>query len=359
MAQFPIESPDRQLLMALELVIIFFSMEIAIYFFQKYWNNKKNEVPSYVELDWGILFLSYSITNVWFIFSAYYAFPQFRINFLLLGYLSIAIGGLFFTYHIESRKIINSRGVFTVFSSAVTAMLFLTYFTASSILQTLATLSMVPAYGLLFFYFLMVCKKLWKGYKIQSISLFVGISSWLIGYAGTSDAMINLFGGFYIRIYADILIITAMGVISFFLNQIPSLSEIGWQQRIKYIILLSRSGICLYHENFREKREMSDIILAGAISGIKSFMEATLKSQPKLKVISKEKDTFIIEEGKYIIGTVIADQELEILKYLLRKIINQFEEFFKDILQNWIGVTDVFKPAKNIINSILAIEKYI
>ncbi len=357
MVDFPIVGPYRDLLMALELIIIFIVLQNSLYFFQKYRNNKKNEVPSFVEFDWGIIFLTYAITSIAYIFSAF--FYVIRVHFLFIGYISVATGGLIFSYSVESTKTVNTKYFFTLFTTCVIILLITIFVVAESLLQTFAYLAMGPAFTLLFFYFFKVSKKLWTGYKLHSIGLFLGVTLWFVGYMGTSDVAVGLFGGLYIRVIGDLGIICGMLLIGIFLNYIPSLSEIGWQQKIKYILILTHSGICVYNENFREKRELREIILAGALSGIKLYMEETLKSFPKLKTISKENEVFLLEEGKYIIGVLVVEQELEILKYFLKKIVYEFEEFFQDILKNWNGDTNIFKPTKNIVNNILSIEKYI
>jgi len=95
----------------------------------------------------------------------------------------------------------------------------------------------IPAYFLLLFYFLKVCKKLWPKYKHLSIGLFTGVFLWLFGFSATSDIAVNLFNGFFIRMVGDLGEISGIIVIGIFLIFIPSLSEIGWQQEIKYITI--------------------------------------------------------------------------------------------------------------------------
>lgn len=357
MVNFPITGPYREILLALEMIIILIIFENSLYFFQKYRNNRKNANPSFVEFDWGVIFLAYAIANIFYLISAFFYVT--RINFHIIGHLSIAIGGLIFSYHVESTKIINTKYIFTFFSSSVIVLLITFFILAPSILLLFASASMIPAFGILIYYFLMVCRKLWNTYKRLSMGLFIGIILWFLGFTCTSDLSIIIFNEFYIRVYGDIFIIIGMLMIGFFLNFIPSLSEIGWAQKIKYIILLNQEGLCLFNENFKQRKEMNEVILAGALSGIRLFIKETLKNSPELKVISKEKEVFLLDEGKYIIGVLVVEQELEILKYLLKKIIIQFEEFFDQILKNWDGKVEIFSPARNLIHSIFAMEKYI
>lgn len=352
---YPIYGPIRELMLSLEIVMTTIILEISTYFFIKYWNNKKNKIPTVVEFDWGIIFLGFSLTYISYIIGDYFYFNR-QIS-LIIAYFCLGISGLIFSYHIELTKMLNTKFLFSVFTAAVLITILLTFLFATAIMQIIASFSLLPAYILLLIYFLKISKKIWLKYKFQSIGLFLAIFLWLFGYAVTTDISIRIFNGFYIRVIGDIIIVIGMLSLGFFLNSIPSLSEIGWQREIKYIILLEHSGICLFHENFQEKKAINEIILAGALSAIKIFMETTLKAGPKIRVISEKEDVFLIEEGKYIVGVLIVKEELEILKYLLKKIINQFEGFFSEILKDWQGDSDLFKPAKKLIDDTLSIEK--
>lgn len=353
MVEFPITGPYRQPIMTLELIIIFIVFEISLYFFQKYINNRKNSYISFVEFDWGVIFLTYGLANTCYIFTAF--FYVIRVNILIIAYLLTAIGGLIFSYHIESTKTINTKYFFTIFMSSLIITLLVTNFYSASIMRIFAWLSTIPAYILLFFYFFRVSKKLWSKYKRLSIGLFIGVFLWLFGFAATSDIVINLFNSFFIRLIGDIGIIIGITIIGIFLNFIPSLSEIGWQQKIKYLTLFSKAGICYYDEIFQKKIGSEDLILSGALSGVKIFIENLLKNDHELKVLSRENDVYLFEEGKYAIGVLVVQEELEILKYKLKQIIAKFEEFFGEILPNWNGFRGVFQPTNNIINDVLEI----
>ncbi|MFX1449753.1 MAG: hypothetical protein ACFFCM_02850 [Promethearchaeota archaeon] len=355
MVNYPIAGYYRGILLPLEIIMTGIILEISVFFFLMYLRNKRESRPSGVEFDWGILFISFGIAYINYI-TGDFLFVS-RDFFLILGYTSLVIGGFLFAYHIESSKIINTKYFFTGFTIIVLFLYFSILIIAPSMIQTVASITAFPAYLLLLIYFVKIFKKIWVRYKLHSMGLFIGFFLWFLGYTATADMAVELFNTLDIRILGDCIIIMGMIILSLSLNAIPSLNEIGWFDQIKYILLIYKSGICLYNENFKEKRAINETVLAGALAAVKLIMEENLTRKEKLKVLSKAGEVFLIEEGEYIIGALIAEQELEISKYFLKKIIQQFEDFFREFLQKWDGNINIFKPTKGIISKILSIEK--
>ncbi len=355
MTSYPIFGHYRGILLPLEIIMTGIILEISAFFFLRYLKNRKESRPSVVELSWGILFLSFGIAYVIYIIGDFFFVS--REFFLLLAYTSLTIGGFLYAYQVESSKIIKTKFFFTGFTLLVLFLFFLTVFIAPTWIQTVASIAVFPAYSILLIYFIKIFQKIWVRYKLHIIGLFAGFFLWFLGYTAVSDTSIALFNTLDIRIFGDFIIIIGMIILGLSLNAIPSLNEIGWSDQIKYILLIHQSGICLYNENFKEKREINQNVLGGALAAVKLIMEENLKRKEKLKMISKAGDVFLIEEGEYTIGTLVVSQELEILKYFLKKVIQQFEDFFNEFLKKWDGNIKVFKPAKGIINKIFSIEK--
>lgn len=354
MVEFPISGSNRELILALELTIISVFMEISVFFFYKYWKNRKESKPSIVEFDWGMIFACFGVQIVFYDMSDFYEFDP--LIFRVCGYFSIAIGGIIFLFHIESNKVIKTRFFFTILSGIFTFALFVLFLVSPSLVQPFAYILAVFGIVILLFYFFVIIKHIWIQYRIYSIGLFLGIVFWMLGYAGISDIAVIIFNGFEIRIIGDVLILAGLFCIGLFLTSIPSLSEIGWQGKIKYITLTTNSGINLYTENFREKKEINEVLVAGALWGIQTFL-STVLSDSHLKVLSKGTDIILIEHGKQVTGILIVEQELKILKFLLKKLVDQFEEFYADILNAWKGSISIFKPTAHLIDEIFSIKK--
>lgn len=354
MVDFPISGPYRELILTLELIVLFTFMELSVVFFSKYWKNRKASNPSIVEFDWGVIFACFGMAILFYIVNDFYEVD--RLIFAVCGYFSLAIGGLIFMYHIESSKVLKTRFLFTTIFGGITIMLLILFLVSPSLVKSVAYTLAVFAMGIIVFYFFVIIKRIWNQYRIHSIGLFLGVVLWLLGFAGTSDPATSLFNGFEIRVVGDILILASLLCISLFLTSIPSLAEIGWQGKVKYVVVTTNNGINIYSENFREKKEINEVLVAGALWGIQVFLETVLLDS-SLKVISKGKDIVLIEHGKYVTGILIVEQELEILKALLKKLVLQFEYFYANIVQNWKGDLSVFKPTAHLINDIFSLKK--
>lgn len=349
-----IEGPYRELLLTLELIILFAFMELSFYFFYKYRKNRKEGYHSIVEFDWGVIFACFGIAIFFYIFSDFYDVD--RLTVVGYGYFTLAIGATIFMYHIELTKVLKTRFAFTIILGGVIIVLLILYLVDRPFVRVFAYVAVVSAMIIVLFYFLVLIKRIWNQYRLHSIGLILGIILWMLGFTATSDPAIYLFG-FAIRVIGDIGILAGLLCIGLFLTTIPSLAELGWQGKVKYVILTTRTGITLYAENLREKkRELNEVLVAGALWGIQSFIQSVL-SDSHLRVLSKESDVILMEYGKQMIGILIVEQELETLKVLLKKLVTQFEYLYASIVENWDGDTSIFKPATHLINELFSLKK--
>lgn len=356
MVNFPLyDQPFRAILIPLELLIAFIFMEISIYFLYRYWTNKKTGTPSTVELDWSVIFGSFGLAFFFYIYGDFFESDN-RNLFLFCAYIFQVVGGTLFIYHLELTKTLRTNFKLTVFSGSLVIVFIVMYAFFPAILQTSAYFISLFAFAIIILYFLKVIKRIWTFYKAHSLGLLLAILIWFIGYAGNTDIAIRLFGTIWIRVIGDVIIILGIGLVAFFVNTIPSLNEIGWREKIKYILLTTTSGISIYSENFREQKAVNELLLAGGIWGIDVFLKSIL-DEAQLKTISKGSDVILIEKGNLIMGLFIVEQDLKLLRYLLRKLILQFEFYYSSILHDWKGDLSLFKPTQHLINSIFAYKK--
>ena len=106
----------------------------------------------------------------------------------------------------------------------------------------------------------------------------------------------------------------------------------------------------------QERKEIDDLLISGAVFGIQAFLQNVLSDDDQLKGISGGSDVILREEGKKVIGLLIVEQELEILKYLLRRLVIQFEALYGDLLDQWTGEINLFEPTKLLIDGIFSID---
>ncbi len=357
MVDYPIEFPYREPLMALELLIALIFIEITVYFIYKYRNNKKKFIPSVVELDWAILFFSFGITILLYIFGDFFApTTDLRNLVLTLAYLTQTIGGILFIYHLELSRTIYTGYKLTIFTSSFLVIFIGMYLFFPSMLQTAGNSIAFFGFAIILLYFLIIIRKIWTFYKLHSMGLFIGILLWLIGYMGTTDVAFSLFGGFNIRIIGDFAMLGGIVLVAFFVNTIPSLAEIGWREKVKYVLITTNSGISIYSENFQEQVKVNEVLISGAIWGIDVFLKNIMK-EANLKIIKREKDVILLEKGNEISGMLVVEQDLKLLRYLLRKLVLQFEFYYARLLYNWSGDTSLFNPTKHLIRTIFDYEK--
>jgi hypothetical protein len=357
MVDYPIlDQPIREILISIELLIVFVFLEISTYFLYRYWVNKKSATPSTVELDWATLFSCFGVAFIFYIYGDFFDLSGNRNLFLVSAYLSIVLGGLLFIYHLELTKTINTHYKLTILVGGLVGIFIILYSFFPTILQISANLISFIGFGIVIIYFIRVIKRIWKFYKAHSMGLLLGIFLWLLGYCGNTDIAITLFGTIWIRVIGDLIILIAMVIVAFFVNTIPSLDEIGWREKIKYILLTSNSGIPIYSENFREQKPINELLIAGGIWGLEVFLKNVI-ADASLKVISKGSDVVLIENGKLIMGIFVVEEDLKLLRYLLKELVTKFEYYYSNILSDWKGDLNLFKPTTHLINSIFAYKK--
>lgn len=352
---FPITGVYVAIIMPLELIIIAVAAEFSLYFFMKYLTNRKKSLPSVVEFDWGVLFLLFTGAMSFFIISDFYYVN--RDIFTPLGYFSILFGGLILVLHLEINRIMYTKYIFTGFTCAVIGILLTLLLIGSPLYRTVAYISVVPAMAMVFVYFIRIARKIWTKYKLYSIGLIFGVFLWFLGYMGASSIAVTIFGGLHIRVIGDLAILGGMIFMGFFLNWIPSLAEIGWQDKIKSIIFTTQTGLLLYSESFQEGLPKDEAMIAGAISMLDTFIEETITTRTTIKTFTKEDDVLVIVKGEQVLGILVVQQELEILKYFLRESVKKFEEFHVNTLKNWTGNLDLFKWTHYLIHDILEIKR--
>ena len=158
--------------------------------------------------------------------------------------------------------------------------------------------------------------------------------------------------GLRLRLVGDIFQIIGIIILSIFFNNLPSLSEQDWKDKIDKLFLMRASGICVYYKFFRDstnKRDEQNI--SGAINTIKMILREISHDEGEM-VIEKEGKVLITNQGKYITGVIIADQNLNSLNFLLKRLIEKVEFLYSNIIRDWDGAMEIFLPIENITKEI-------
>jgi len=91
--------------------------------------------------------------------------------------------------------------------------------------------------------------------------------------------------------------------------------------------------------------------MSGAINSIQMILKEMSHNDGEM-VIEKEGKVLITNQGKYITGVIIADQNLNSLNFLLKQFIEKVEFLYSNIIRDWDGNMEIFLPIENITQEI-------
>lgn len=124
------------------------------------------------------------------------------------------------------------------------------------------------------------------------------------------------------------------------------------KDKIDKLFIMRDSGICIYYKFFKDPTNTrGEQIISGAINTIKLILKEISHDDGEM-VIEKEGKVLITNQGKYITGVIIADQNLDSLKFLLKRFIEKVEFLYSNIIRDWDGTMEIFLPIENITKEI-------
>ena len=166
--------------------------------------------------------------------------------------------------------------------------------------------------------------------------------------------------GFGARLLGDILIICGIILISTLFIGLPSMRELDWSQKIQKILLMHNSGICICEHDFVDRGgpegdgQISTEFMAGSLIGISNMISELIRSKSRLEIVDHQDKKVIFAYGEYLIAALIADDDLEIYRIKLKKLIESLEMLYKDVLRDWKGELFHFKPVRRILHTIFS-----
>ena len=354
---FPIQGPLQEPLLIMEVIVIFFALEFGILFWTKY-KNKKEEISNLQEKAFSWFCFGYFFMCVIYIISDYYVEDShIRLILLNLAIFVQMISGLLFIYNMEKFQIFFKKFLFT-FIFIVFMILFVIFvFIALEFVHDFSFFFSWIIYIIFFFYYMIKVgtskqmKKVLKNFKWHLYELYSGFFLLNIGYALTTDVILNLFG-LVGRLIGAVFQIIGLIFLSLYFLSISSITEYFWREKIDSIYIIMQSGLCLYSKHFREKRKSFDeIVASGALSSVQIILES-ITEKKALSIIEKEGKTMIFQPGKYIIGVLICEEDLESIRITLKNFVQKIEKIYFNVLRTWDGNLNIFKPIEDIINEV-------
>ena len=143
----------------------------------------------------------------------------------------------------------------------------------------------------------------------------------------------------------------------YFLIGFETFTEFDWPRKLKDLYLIHNNGINLYHYSFSERESLMDPdLISAGLSGMKDLLAEMIKSKDRLKTVDHQDLKILFEYGKFVIIALIVSENLHIYHSKLASLMDQFENFFQDVLSHWSGETDVFLPTQQMIKQVFELK---
>ncbi len=367
--EFPITGPFRFILLIMESIFAFFSLEIGIIFLIKYKKQPKN-LKNSQDLAFASLFFGFSVSKILFIIASYYlsenrispfliwaegSYRQLLFNF---GFFSILISNLMFSFFIEKNKKFFFKKYFFTISFIILLFLFsVLFFNNLLFIHSLSAVSW-PLFTILFMLYVRDLGRKSRKQEILSKSFLKGtiiILLILIGYVFSMDLILQVFG-LIIRFIGITFQLIAIALIFIFFRKIPPFFEFDWEDKIEDIYILNNTGICLFAYSFSSKTKiLENQIVTGTLASMNIMLNELIKSKSnEISIIKKYEKIVILFSGNFTTGVLICKEDLKFFIHNLRKLILKIEEIYGSIFTKWKGDLTIFYPVKNIIEEIFS-----
>ena len=350
-----IEGIYREPALVLEAIIILLSIEIGTFFFSRF-IKEEQRTKNFIRLAWALFFFAYSGMTSFFILSDYFSLVENRLFLVNIGYFFMAMGALVFTFNAERELDQRKHSLFFILLALI-IFLMLDFFIMLIAPYYLVIFAWIPFIIILLNYLMRAFSKI-KEYRSHIYGCFVGFLVFGIGFFFTIDLLVDSLGPIS-RMIGNIAIIFGISLASWQFIGLPSLREIDWATQLNNLILMHKSGTCIYEYNFtgdQVEKDSSEIVqyMAGSLIGITQMITELIQSKQKLEIMDHQDKLIIFSYGENIIAALIVKKDLEIYRKKLEKLLNEIEVIYKDYLEDWDGRTEYFKPIEKFIKRIFS-----
>ncbi len=353
--EHPIISQLRYPLLSLEWILFVIALELGVFFLIKYRKHFKI-LKKTQEFGYFLLFFCYGLMIFFYIISDFYCSEQFRFIFLNIGDISMITGALLFAFFLEKhRKYILKKYLFTILFLIITVIYIILNINRSNytIIISLLIWASFTLFLLVHIIGLVYRMKHIENRIIEIIKFIPSMLLLLIGKALSLDSITKYYG-LELRLLGDFLQILSLCLIFIFFYKHPSIFEFDWQKIIEDIYILNRNGASLFHKSFLNKSHiLDDSLVSGAISSVNIMLkELTQSTEKGISIIRKKGMIIYLFTSQYIIGVLIAKDEMNPLIFYLKKLIIKIEMIYMNIFEYWNGRLKIFEPIEFIIDEI-------
>ncbi len=139
-------------------------------------------------------------------------------------------------------------------------------------------------------------------------------------------------------------------------DQVSQVEEKYSQSILRYLMILNKkSGIVMYSQAFGGF-EFDEDLVSGFLTAISSFGTEMSQKETTMKAIQYQDFEIIVEIGEYSrVALVLSGQVTEFLRSKLLKFIKEFEEVYKEDLEEWVGEISVLQDTNYLVYQIFGI----
>lgn len=184
--------------------------------------------------------------------------------------------------------------------------------------------------------------------------------SFLLGMA-TIFIFLILYVKLFVPIeFADLTRLLWIPAFIFWYLVFTSFIEADWPKKILHLfVVMEKSGLCLHDSSFKSENMVERQLLGSSISGISELLQELTKSKYKLKFMDQGDVKIIIEYGNRVNGILITEANFNILRKKLKKLVEEFELKYEDLLVKFKGSLNEFKNAGEIVKKIFSYKEFL
>lgn len=332
----------------------------AFLFGQIWRKQKRSQNEQYIPFGLMLLYIFLFVSSSMMCYSNFFIDPD-RLTLLInskyyfifvITFIVIVAGILIFIAERIVRK--NTKHLFLIyFLIAITMFIFFRIFDIA-ILRGVFFIVSIPLAVLIG---LFIYKLVWKtSGQLRQKMIIVVIGSTMFILILIYEIILLLTGeGVQLFENKGIILIASI-LIGYGFYTIPSFTEFEWPEKIRHLYILNLNGLCLLQQSFKKMQPIDEDLLGGSLTAIQSLMKEMIQSDKALEIIDHGDTKIIFERTPYAIGIIIADENLYILHYKLKQLLNEFDLIFGPIMKDWTGNLDIFKPFRPTVNRIFEIK---
>jgi len=339
------------------MIVIVLSLEVAILFISQY--RKKREIRLRLSIGLFFIILSFAFI-VLFIMRYVVSFP------LLINIYNVLLALSMFTFSFRTEqeygKRMKTRRIFTYICLCIMPVALLIPPEYPIYYVVLIANGIVATFPALFLAFFL---KFYRGQLKRRMEIaLVGAILTLMGNYGIGYQF-GLFLTDWFSTEWNIFLFIASRVsitighlLVFYGFTEDIFLESDWRKYLmEYIIIENKTRKTLFYKNLFYTPSTGDIpdtaLFSGGIVGIMSMIQEFTQSQKELKVIDKGSIKLLIERGKQVTVVFVVKENLSILRFLLRKTVEDFENTFGVFLKKpWDSNIEDFKATETIIDQL-------